>query len=649
VDVTMYIVEHRTDNRIAMRDWNIKFFDLDDCAQPWSVTSLPGCHTIDGRQVCEHSCKEHYVTRNHGVEPHSSFINVTGACSTGKEMTAKMPEFASESCEEPGWRGVDLKEVHNRNPSGAGMFFARVLTLADDRTLDLEITGSAYVAANESLNGESHGFAVLSVKLDTAADLKFQFFESGTKLPVKVPGLRLSFYDLDQPNIYVRKRVLAYGAERVVPHKKKDTKLIMNCEFTDHCMVESTTGPMPDPDKPPRVDGQKTTQRDMTLAAEEVTADFLWSECVDDVRVRLQVDNEDSNEKYADPMPDGQVFLFTLSSCASNSRCDHPAPREGCHDTRPLIEGKSPATLSKQDERKTVAIRYEDVDTVRFRLETSGSNCCGHNFLFAGKVCPDGSCNQCPQDLVCRLSDWNDWSECTVSCEGGETRQQRHKIWEPRVSDEEESDCEGALERLASCNSGSCDALNCEPVHCAFGAWQEWSHCSACGSVEGGAQRTRIREIEVNATCNGRPCLPEDAQDYESCPDRCDKALYCAWGDWESLNHCQDPHGNELTCGKGVRQRSRSLEPKKKPPYIATGEETQFVKKFTADQKELLDEVQELKTQRLQHLSCSFAGGIVFFVTLTAGWNRLARTRAWREEGRAIALEELDAPPMLME
>jgi hypothetical protein len=266
--------------------------------------------------------------------------------------------------------------------------------------------------------------------------------------------------------------------------------------------------------------------------------------------------------------------------------------------------------LSETDQAKSVAMRFQAVSTVKFDISTRSDvgGCCGHNFLFAGKVCADESCDSCPIKTFCTLSDWESWSECPQTCGGGgQMQRSRMKIVQPMESGEEVSSCNGALVEAFDCNNGPCDAQNCAPVDCEYGDWSAWSECSKCGG-----QRTRTREVKTPASCNGRQCTPEDSKSYEACPENCDSKMFCVWSDW-TLGACMK-NGAELKCGTGTRERSRKLVHSHRPPMLEA-----MVKKYeelpeaSMEHVELLQELEGLKVARRQGLFAAFAAGLVAF------------------------------------
>lgn len=159
-----------------------------------------------------------------------------------------------------------------------------------------------------------------------------------------------------------------------------------------------------------------------------------------------------------------------------------------------------------------------------------------------GKTCPDPEEKECikkdcPCDPECDMSDWEDWSQCTVSCGGG-TQKRERKINTPP---EEECEC-GCLEEQQSCNDDCC------PVDCEEGDWGEWTPCEdPCGG-----KKTRTRDVNPpggKGVCGGKDCggATEDGDcDSQGCGEEED------WEDWS------DWSAPPVTCGKYIRTRTRT-------------------------------------------------------------------------------------------
>lgn len=114
-----------------------------------------------------------------------------------------------------------------------------------------------------------------------------------------------------------------------------------------------------------------------------------------------------------------------------------------------------------------------------------------------GHDCPpldaQQSCNEfrCPVD--CELSDWDEWSRCTVSCGGGVRERLRSIMVHPTPGG---TPCELPLQTV-QCNSGPCDE------DCVLSDWEPWS--STCSKMCGGGIQTRIKTL-VRAEIGSGTC-----------------------------------------------------------------------------------------------------------------------------------------------
>ncbi|KAK6590910.1 TSP1 domain-containing TSP10 precursor [Cryptosporidium xiaoi] len=102
-------------------------------------------------------------------------------------------------------------------------------------------------------------------------------------------------------------------------------------------------------------------------------------------------------------------------------------------------------------------------------------------------------CDPIPTD--CIVSEWSQWSTCSVTCETGKSTRERTIIQEA-LNDGEE--CPTELSQVQDC---TVDVI-C-PVDCVLGSWTYWSACSAeCG--EGNS--TRSRSIITKPKGTGQVC-----------------------------------------------------------------------------------------------------------------------------------------------
>lgn len=137
----------------------------------------------------------------------------------------------------------------------------------------------------------------------------------------------------------------------------------------------------------------------------------------------------------------------------------------------------------------------------------------------------------------CSVSEWGDWSQCSVSCaEGIQTRVRTIDTY-PDLGG---AFCPGLSEER-TCDQGPC------PIHCQVSSW---THFSTCDRSCGGGRKTRTRSVVRHDEHGGYVCPSlEDQEDCNShnCP------VDCIVSDWASWSPCT------LSCGSGMRSRSRDI------------------------------------------------------------------------------------------
>jgi len=105
----------------------------------------------------------------------------------------------------------------------------------------------------------------------------------------------------------------------------------------------------------------------------------------------------------------------------------------------------------------------------------------------------------------CEWAAWSEWSECSTTCEAGNSHRER-VIAKEAINNGEE--CKGPSSEDKTCNEDVC----C-PVDCKWNDWEEWPTCPSGCPVGGGLQKkTRTRSKAIEAQCNGREC---DGPDFE--------------------------------------------------------------------------------------------------------------------------------------
>ncbi|CAF4491519.1 unnamed protein product [Rotaria socialis] len=147
-----------------------------------------------------------------------------------------------------------------------------------------------------------------------------------------------------------------------------------------------------------------------------------------------------------------------------------------------------------------------------------------------GQPCPCTKGINC----TCDLTDWSQWSDCSLPCGGGQRERTRQF-----KTNETENCTPNNLREVQSCN------VNCCPVDGEYTPWSQWSTCTtACGS----GVRKRHRTCTAPApSCNGKLCNGnrEDTQvcNTQPCDDKCNNDQIYS----ECANEC-DTSCDSLTC-----------------------------------------------------------------------------------------------------
>eukprot|EP00929_Paragymnodinium_shiwhaense_P118522 TRINITY_DN90434_c0_g1_i1.p1 TRINITY_DN90434_c0_g1~~TRINITY_DN90434_c0_g1_i1.p1 ORF type:complete len:1555 (-),score=394.78 TRINITY_DN90434_c0_g1_i1:60-4724(-) len=214
----------------------------------------------------------------------------------------------------------------------------------------------------------------------------------------------------------------------------------------------------------------------------------------------------------------------------------------------------------------------------------------------------------CIEARDCKISDWDEWSKCSLDCFGVRERHRRITQYAqgagkscPREATKEISPCNplpGQASKKclpkppatcqfgewsewgscsADCNGGDrtrvrhiatpadlggmpcegttlqsepCNSQECveKCIDCQWGAWQDWSDCARCRG-----QKYRRRSIKHMANHCGKICIPGDAKETAECAGNCEPMKFCAWSEWSDVDKCTEQ------CGPSTKTRQRSL------------------------------------------------------------------------------------------
>eukprot|EP00929_Paragymnodinium_shiwhaense_P091193 TRINITY_DN51224_c0_g1_i1.p1 TRINITY_DN51224_c0_g1~~TRINITY_DN51224_c0_g1_i1.p1 ORF type:complete len:861 (-),score=73.71 TRINITY_DN51224_c0_g1_i1:44-2626(-) len=125
--------------------------------------------------------------------------------------------------------------------------------------------------------------------------------------------------------------------------------------------------------------------------------------------------------------------------------------------------------------------------------------------LNGGRACHGDSfvrqnCVTEPCPTACKWEDWNDWTQCPVSCGVGVGLMIRSRGKAPEAHGG--TPCQGPDQQHDNCNNYEC------PVDCAYREWEEWSTCRREAKADKpGCYKHRNRFVGQQPFFGGRSCL----------------------------------------------------------------------------------------------------------------------------------------------
>lgn len=155
------------------------------------------------------------------------------------------------------------------------------------------------------------------------------------------------------------------------------------------------------------------------------------------------------------------------------------------------------------------------------------------------------SCSTQPCDTTsdCELNEWADWDACSVTCGEGTMLRKRIVM---KIATEMGQGCNCALDQVKACHTEECEKQDC--------AWGEWHRWSACSATCGGGSRHRDRYVEVAPLGGGKLCEPLDKEELDACnTQRCGDCVDGSFLEWSPWSTCSS------TCDEGFQTRQRDI------------------------------------------------------------------------------------------
>jgi len=174
-----------------------------------------------------------------------------------------------------------------------------------------------------------------------------------------------------------------------------------------------------------------------------------------------------------------------------------------------------------------------------FMQPMNGGTCAGDTSVV--QACGVEPCFA-PSEVDCKLGEWSDWTDCTVTCGTGYRSKQIKNYTKSR---QDGASCKGSMAKAEACTMPACPAVDC--------VWDDWTPYGSCTASCGGGRMTRTRAIKDHPLNGGKSCLETPITEVagcntDSCEADCRDGTWAVWNAWGACS---------ASCGSGYQSRSR--------------------------------------------------------------------------------------------
>uniref|UniRef100_A0A7S2E114 Spondin-like TSP1 domain-containing protein n=2 Tax=Alexandrium andersonii TaxID=327968 RepID=A0A7S2E114_9DINO len=247
-----------------------------------------------------------------------------------------------------------------------------------------------------------------------------------------------------------------------------------------------------------------------------------------------------------------RTIAVTNNECGQP--CDGPKIMSVEHVPEDCVLEKKHCELSEWSEWSQCSAQVGQAGQV-YRKRTvqsvpqNGGLACEDDILEETKVCGIA------RDTVdCKVSEWQEWTQCSVTCGNGRYTRMRRVTQAASPGGEL---CHEELLQTKACKG----ALPCPGKDCILGEWNEWSFCDDSSETPTN-QRFRKREVQQHGNTWGTLCN-ETLHETQGCPVK--EAVDCVmseWSEWRALGSsggASAPTCNK-DCGGGQAFRTREIQ-----------------------------------------------------------------------------------------